>query len=103
MLDKVIDPKFAAEKLVITFDFTSELSTTETLSGVITSTVEVVSGIDAAPSGMLNGAAQFDATAKKVLQGIQGGIPGNKYRIKVISPTTNSQLVLGRSAIISIE
>ena len=103
MLDKLIEPKFAGEKVVITYDFSSELATGETLSGVITATVEVVAGIDATPSAMLNGSAQFDATAKKVLQGIQGGIAGNVYRIKVLSPTTNTNKVLGRSAVISIE
>lgn len=103
MLDKVIDPKFAAEKIVITFDFSGELATGETLSGVISTTVDVVKGTDAAPAAMLNGAAQYDATAKKVLQPIQGGIAGNQYRIKVIAPTTNTYKVLGRSAIIAIE
>lgn len=103
MLDKLIEPKFSAEKIVVTFDFSTELQTGETLSGVIAVTVDVIKGTDATPAAMLNGAAQFSASGKAVLQGIQGGIVGNQYRIKVISPTTNTNKVLGRSAIITIE
>jgi hypothetical protein len=103
MLDVTVSNKFAQEKIVLTFNFANELAASETLSGAITVTVEVVKGVDASPSSMLNGAAAYDATAKKVLQAIQGGIAGNTYRIKTIAPTTNAQKVLGRSAIITIE
>ena len=103
MLDKRIEPKFSEEKIVVTFDFSTELATGESLSGAIAATVEVVKGVDSNPSSLLNGAAQFTASSKAVLQGIQGGVVGNEYRIKIISPTTNTNKVLGRSAIIAIE
>jgi hypothetical protein len=102
MLDKRIEPKFAEEKIIITYDFSSELGS-DTLTGTPVVTVEPVKGNDATPAAMLNGQASIVTGNQRILQPIQGGIKGNAYRIKVTSQTTNALLVLTRSAIISIE
>lgn len=94
--------KFAEEKLVLTFDFTNGLAAGETLNGVMTVTVSVARGKDAAPNAILNGACQLDATSKKVLQEVQGGIKGTEYLIKAVAPTSNPKKVLVMAAVLPV-
>ena len=96
------DPKDIAEKVVLTFDFTDALATGETLTGTFTVTVAVVSGVDATPLAIINGAAELDATSKMVLQGVQVGVSGVQYRIKVVAPTSNPKKVLAIAAVLPV-
>ena len=94
-------PKDPAEKVVLTFDFTAELITGETLSGTPTVTVSA-NGVDSTPSSVLNGAAFFDATNKMVLQPIKDGIADVDYTFRVTSATSNAQKVLTRAGILEM-
>lgn len=94
--------KIAGEKVVLTFDYTSELPTGVTLSGTPTITVETRRGGDASPSAMLNGAAQFDGTTKMVLQAIQGGTKKCEYAFTCLCDTTDPKLKLGRRGILQV-
>jgi hypothetical protein len=95
-------PKDPAEKVVLTFDFTSELITGETLTGIPTVSFFVSQGVDASPGAMLNGAATIDATSKLVLQPVQAGLAGVDYVFKVSSTTSNAQKVLVRTGILKV-
>ena len=88
---EAIDP---AEAVVVTFDFGLALDTGETLSGVITTTVDVVLGADPAPGTVLNGVATFGAESKTVLVPVKGGLADRDYAIKVVCGTTNPQKTL---------
>lgn len=94
--------KIAGEKVVITFDFTSELPTGVTLSGTPTITVETRRGVDSSPSAMLNGAAQIDATSKMVLQAIQGGLGKREYAFTCLCDTTDPSIKLGRIGVLQV-
>ena len=88
---EAIDP---AEAVVVTFDFALALDSGETLSGVITTTVDVVLGADPAPTNVLNGVATFGAEARTVLVPVKGGLADHDYAIKVVCGTTNPQKTL---------
>lgn len=94
--------KYADEKLVLSFDFSAGLAVGETISGVVTVSVSINRGKDAAPNAILNGASTVDATSKIVLQGVQGGIKGTEYLIKVVAPTSNPKKVLVLEAILPV-
>jgi len=94
-----IDP---AEKVVLTFDFSGGLDTGETLTGSASPTVAMQLGTDPTPASVLNGSAAFDASRKKVLVPVQGGLPDCDYAIKVVVPTSNAQKTLALVAILPI-
>jgi len=71
------DIKYPAEKIVLTFPYTKELSGATISPGSPAITVTTVKGVDANPSAMLNGAAQI--AAGLVLQGVQGGLNEVSY------------------------
>lgn len=96
------DNKDIAEKVVLTYDFSAELDAGETLTGAITVSVAVTRGTDASPSAILNGAAAYDGTSKMVLQGVQAGVAGCGYKIKVVAPTTNPKKVLALSGVLPV-
>jgi hypothetical protein len=99
---KTFDDKDSAEKVVLTFDFSADLDVGETLNGAIGVTVSVARGSDATPANILNGAAAYDITSTKVLQGVQGGSAGCGYLIKVVAPTTNVKKVLALSGLLPV-
>lgn len=94
--------KDPVEKIVLTFDFSGKLEADETLAGAIVVSVSVVRGVDATPAAILNGAAEYDATSKMVLQGVQAGVSGAEYRIKVVVPTTNPKKVLALAGVLPV-
>lgn len=84
--------KYVTEKLVLQFDLSAELEVGETLSSVSSVTVSVISGTDAAPNDLLNGAATIEAGV--VLQPVKAGSAGVDYRIDVVCATSNALKVL---------
>ena len=92
----------AGEKRVLTFDFSDDLDVGETLTGAIVVSVSMEVGTDATPAAILNGAADYDATSKMVLQGVQVLNAGCGYRIKMLVPTTNPKKVLALSGILPV-
>jgi hypothetical protein len=103
------------EKLVLTFDFTGELATGETLTGTPTVTYATVEGIDASPSALNNGTGAINAGAitplvgpviaigKAFQQPVQGGLSGCVYSIEVVAATSNSNKVLALTGLLRVE
>lgn len=101
-MTQYFDTKEANEKVVLTFDFSAELVAGETLTGAITRAISMQSGVDASPTSLWNGAAQFDASSKAVLQAVQAGLVGRQYLIKMTVGTTNPSKTLTRSGILPV-
>ena len=92
MSKRRFDPKDPAEKWPLTFDFTVDLPSGVTLAGITSVTFETVLGVDASPANLANGPAALDATAKKVIVPVKGGLDGCDYKISVL--TTSSDPLL---------
>lgn len=83
------------EVVTLTFDFTADLDG-ETVSAPVVS-VSTFAGVDAAPGNVLNGAAQVDGTATKVMQSVRLGLADVDYRVKARVTTSGARtLVLAR-------
>ncbi len=72
------DLKAPAEHKTLTFDFTAELSTGVTITSAAM-TYAVASGTESPVTLANNGAGALDATSKKWLQPVLGGIDGVEY------------------------
>jgi len=72
--------KITTENEQFTFDFSTVMSTGETISSA-TSAVEVVSGTDPSPSSILVGTPV--ASGQQVAQRIYNGLDGVIYRIEI--------------------
>lgn len=84
-----IDP---AERIVLEFDFSNDLDALETInSGDVSVSVACVLGADLSPSTVLNGLPTVTSDAKKIRQGVRGGVHGCDYRIKCEVGTTNDK------------
>jgi len=120
-VSQLFDSKDAAEKVVLTFDFSAAATTDagalqsgETLTGTPTVTVSVADGADASPSSVLNGAGAVSSgpittdsgaiipTGQAFLQPVQAGVAGVNYSIKVVATTTNSQKTLARVGVLPV-
>jgi hypothetical protein len=77
--------KITTENEQFTFNFSTVMSTGETIS-LATSTVEVVSGTDASPTAILVGSPVINGQV--VSQRISGGLDGVIYRIEVTVTTS---------------
>ena len=77
--------KITTENEQFTFNFSTVMSTGETIS-LATSTVEVVSGTDASPTAILVGSPSINGQV--VSQRISGGLDGVIYRIEVTATTS---------------
>ena len=62
-------------------DFSQLLAADETITGVTTVSVSVLSGTDPDPSAMILGGASIDSTGKIVMQSLIGGIDGVQYLV----------------------
>lgn len=83
--------KLAGETKVFTFDFSSSLSTGETISTQVV-TASVYSGSDAAPSSLISGLAT--ASGAVVSQKITGGTLGVIYELLCTITTSLGQTLL---------
>jgi hypothetical protein len=87
----IFDAKTTSETVAVSFDFSSDYAVGETCSsGSVTATV--YSGTDAAPSGIVSGAAGF--TGAVATQTVVGGVAGVTY---LLTATTVSSLGKTRS------
>lgn len=87
MSPRYFDEKDPGETVVLTFDFTKDLNG-ETIAAPPVVAVTVYTGADASPAAILDGAAQLDGTAKKVLQSVQAGLAPVDYRLQVTVDTS---------------
>jgi len=82
------DAKLAGETIIETFDFTSRLGLSETISTAVT-TATTYSGTDATPSALISGSATI--SGKTVTQKITAGTLGVVYLLKCEITTSLSQ------------
>jgi hypothetical protein len=96
-----IDP---SESVVLTFDFSAELATGETLTGIGTTTVSVFLGTDSTPASLLNGTPSVDVTGTKVLVPVKGRpTDGVDYDVALTAvPTSNVKKVLAMGCILPV-
>lgn len=80
--------KLLGETATETFDFTSRLAPTETISTAIV-TASVYSGTDASPSSIISGSTTI--SGQKVTQKITGGVLGVTYKLLCTITTSTSQ------------
>ena len=87
--------KDPGETVTLTFDFSADLATGETLTGTPACAIALKSGVAAAEIGsMLQGAAQMDGP--RVLQMCRGGMMGHQYDIHAACSTSSGRrLVVG--------
>jgi hypothetical protein len=93
----VTKPKYTGETRNIVFDFTSELASAETISGVAI-TLSVYSGTDLTPA-VLSGNPTI--SGPRVTQKVQAGIVGVTYAM-VCEATTSAAQVLSISTYLTI-
>ena len=84
----ILQPKIAAETVSYTFDFSSRMGSTETISTKVT-TATVYSGTDASPSSIISGAAT--SSGQIVTQALTGGTLGVIYTVLCTITTSLSQ------------
>lgn len=89
-------PKYAGETKTITFDFTSDLASGETIS-TKTCVATVYSGTDASPSSLINGAASNSGAI--VSQSITAGTAGVIYLVTCTITTSASQTLIKETLI----
>lgn len=89
-------PKYAGETKTITFDFTGDLASGETIS-TKTCTSTVYSGTDASPSSLINGSASSSGAV--VSQSITAGTVGVIYLVKCTIVTSASQTLIKETLI----
>jgi hypothetical protein len=88
----IFEAKTSGEIRIETFDFTSRLTSAETISTASVSAI-VYSGTDASPSSLIYGAATI--SGKTVTQKLGGGVEGVVYNLTaVITTSTGQQLEL---------
>jgi hypothetical protein len=85
---KLLPTKGPDEVVPISFDFTADISSGATVT-VISVTASVVSGADASPGNLLQGAAI--ATGATVVQWIKGGVSGVGYAVQCLVSASDGQ------------
>lgn len=92
MTDRLVfPPKRLGESLTLTFDFTSRLAASETISTKVV-TCTTWSGTDASPSSMISGAASSSGAI--VSQLIIGGVAGVTYYLTCTITTSAGQTLI---------
>lgn len=84
----IFEGKLLGETVTETFDFTSRLAPTETISSAVV-TAAVYSGTDASPSSIVSGSTTI--SGQKVTQKITAGTLGVTYKLLCTIVTSTSQ------------
>lgn len=90
------------EVLSPSIDFYRRLGTSETISSVVVTEIDLSTG-NAPAISILNGAAQIQTggqTDSKVVQGITGGVDGVEYKVKIVATTSSGNELQGDLLII---
>lgn len=91
-MSRIILPgKLLNETVIETFDFTSRLAASETISTAVT-TAAVYSGTDASPSSIISGSATI--SGQKVTQKIVAGTLGVTYLLTCTITTSLGQTLI---------
>jgi hypothetical protein len=87
--------KTPEDSVVLTFNFSQVLLSTETFTGIPSVSIITLYGGDPNPSALLNGAPQIDATGQLIFVPVTGGFDMNDYVVTVQCATSNSFKGLG--------
>jgi hypothetical protein len=87
----ILEGKLSGETITTTFDFTSRLAASETIS-TATVTASVYSGTDSSPSSIVSGSATI--SGQKVTQKITAGTLGVVYKLICTITTSTSQTLI---------
>jgi hypothetical protein len=82
------------EKIVLTWDFSSDLDAGETLTGTPTIELWVSTGNEQEATLVLDGDPRLDNTSTMVQQVVHAGTLGITYGIKAVASTTNPDKIL---------
>lgn len=86
-----LSPKYSAERLLVVFNFVSQLDAGETLTSA-TTTAAVYSGTDASPSAILSGATAVSGV--EATQLTIGGVEGAIYMLSCAGVTSSGQTIV---------
>ena len=89
---EAFDEKQVDEDVILSFDYTKQLATGETISTAVFSAT-VVKGTDASPDNIISGLATISGAVCSQL--VVDGVNGVKYLIKCIATTSQSQKLHG--------
>lgn len=96
------DPKGPDEAVKLTFDFSPDLTEGITLGGTPIIAYTTRLGADTSPSSIANGTVSIDGTGMKVIVPVQGGIDGCDYSIHALCDTSDPQVTLSLTGILSV-
>lgn len=89
--DTQFSNKDPIEKVNLTFNFQPALAIDEFIQSIISVGVEVIAGVDADPTALLDGVPLINVSGVSVQQPVIGGLIGVSYRIVVLCLTTAGQ------------
>lgn len=101
-MSNVTSNKDPLENIVMTFDFSPELYEDETISSIVSVTVEVSAGVDPHPMNIIGGIAGISKDGLAVLQPIHGGLDQVNYNVKCLAQTTNPEKLLAVTGILPV-
>jgi hypothetical protein len=95
------DEKGPPETIPLEFDFTNDLNDGEVMTGVTNVTIATVLGVDAGPS-LTVVSFGLDATAKKIIAYVSGGLNECDYRVVAIGPSSASPKLLDMVGVLPV-
>ena len=94
--NSVLYPKDPSETLVLTFNFQHILAVGESISSVVSTTIETFGGRDSGPSLGITGITIINVNSPwLVQQPITGGLDGCTYKVKMTVMTNENQILSG--------
>ena len=94
--------KGPAESVPLTFDFSADLPSGISLTGVPALSIECTEGVDPNAPNVIAGSYAFNAGSTQVVQDSTGGLDGCEYTITCTSPTTQANLTLSLVGILPV-
>lgn len=85
------------ERVPLTFDFTAELGSAESISTIAIVMEQLVAGVDASPNAVLDGAPII--AGKTAVQWLQGGQSGASYRLRAVGTSSQGRVVVLRAVL----
>lgn len=79
------------ELVNLTFNFEPAMGTNEFIQSIMSVTVEVIAGVDPAPSAILTGTPLINVSGLSIQQPCTGGLVDVSYRIAALCLTTAGQ------------
>jgi hypothetical protein len=99
MASTLLPAKNPGEVINVTFAYSTELGSTETIIGTPVVSCSLISGVDPNPSAMLNGIPTVQIS--NVVQEIVGGLDGCTYQLSCLAALSSTR-VLARIGILPV-